>query len=337
MMDTFLSHVENYDSPLPTFFEMFMQERILHGLKPAAQHIVTVLCDRWPFLVGLLSNFDEIYALASVLVEGHHLHKHDGLLSEHLYGMRRAKLDHQTGRMLPLKQWDRGVALLLAVLVPYLKAKLDKICRKLQEESNEDPRFNENQNRFARVKRFYLSAYPIFHAAYEGSFFVYQWMYLIGGTPYFSPMLRISDQVVRHLTAADMMAAQSEPGGAVSTMADRVVRWGRVGLVAGLIAFKLLEWWHRGVQSGDLGVARGPTYIPPPPLPIKPSSRGIPLYRDKSLCPICRQPRKTPALAASGYVFCYNCIVEYLRNHGVCPVTLFPCNEQQLRKLYESS
>ncbi|PHJ17575.1 pex2 pex12 amino terminal region protein [Cystoisospora suis] len=62
---------------------------------------------------------------------------------------------------------------------------------------------------------------------------------------------------------------------------------------------------------------------------------GILLPQDESLCPLCRKPRSNPACIPSGYVFCYRCIVMYVRSHGYCPVTKLRVLEPHIRRIYE--
>jgi len=54
-----------------------------------------------------------------------------------------------------------------------------------------------------------------------------------------------------------------------------------------------------------------------------------------ALCPICHRRRENEtALSVSGFVFCYKCIMSYLKTHGVCPVTKLPANSNNLVRLY---
>ncbi len=102
-------------------------------------------------------------------------------------------------------------------------------------------------------------------------------------------------------------------------------------------------------RGGNMTPNIGDTIAIPPPLPppildqmsisenadanamVKPT-------RDRSLCPICLQKRLNPTASSSGYVFCYKCIVLYIREHGErCPITGLRCKETQLIRLFEPS
>ncbi|KAL9185255.1 hypothetical protein ACHAXT_003032 [Thalassiosira profunda] len=75
--------------------------------------------------------------------------------------------------------------------------------------------------------------------------------------------------------------------------------------------------------------------IPPPPVPptLLDEDKEI---SDNWSCPICKEPRINPAASASGYVFCYKCLVSHLRRVGhYCPVTGVPCAEDKVVRLYE--
>jgi peroxin-12 len=53
-------------------------------------------------------------------------------------------------------------------------------------------------------------------------------------------------------------------------------------------------------------------------------------------CPLCHaRPRVQPAASSSGFVFCYKCILSYVRRHATCPVTKQPCSESRIVRLYE--
>eukprot|EP01121_Diplochlamys_sp_Union-15-3_P021988 TRINITY_DN9223_c0_g1_i1.p1 TRINITY_DN9223_c0_g1~~TRINITY_DN9223_c0_g1_i1.p1 ORF type:complete len:174 (-),score=16.57 TRINITY_DN9223_c0_g1_i1:79-600(-) len=94
--------------------------------------------------------------------------------------------------------------------------------------------------------------------------------------------------------------------------------------------FKFLEWWYteNRVVSPNMP-------LPPPPEPPKRALGGIAIPSDKSLCPICEKKRNNPAMASSGFVYCYPCILQWVETHGNCPITHIPCTPEQLRRIFD--
>jgi peroxin-12 len=71
---------------------------------------------------------------------------------------------------------------------------------------------------------------------------------------------------------------------------------------------------------------------PPPPAPSLPNEDSIPIGG----CPLCRQSsRRKPTASSSGYVFCFACILDYVKQHHRCPVTGARCQDSDLVRLYE--
>jgi Pex2 / Pex12 amino terminal region len=79
--------------------------------------------------------------------------------------------------------------------------------------------------------------------------------------------------------------------------------------------------------------------IPPPPPPRTPArqtSKVTTTRRYPDQCPLCHaRPRVQPAASSSGFVFCYKCILSYVRRHATCPMTQQPCSESRIVRLYE--
>lgn len=51
------------------------------------------------------------------------------------------------------------------------------------------------------------------------------------------------------------------------------------------------------------------------------------------ICAICMAPIRNATAVPSGYVFCYQCAVEWVEKEGRCPATLMPLQAWQLRKV----
>ena len=173
-----------------------------------------------------------------LLLERHYLGKADALLSETLYGFRRALFSARGGgeaAMAPLAAADRRRALLLTVFAPYVKAKLDALYahwsaslpsreeRQQQrrrrrrrrrgsrqgqegEEDDEEEEEDEEEDVSTKLRRAFVAMYPVLHVGYEGSFFAYQWAYLLGHTKHYSPLLHLAGQALRRVTREDLVS-----------------------------------------------------------------------------------------------------------------------------------
>ena len=82
-----------------------------------------------------------------------------------------------------------------------------------------------------------------------------------------------------------------------------------------IYAFQLYQWFRS--NSKLLQSTIDPQTVRPPDYSVA----GLPA--DPRLCPICRNVRRNPAaLVSTGNVFCYVCIIRWLREKGhICPVT----------------
>ena len=79
------------------------------------------------------------------------------------------------------------------------------------------------------------------------------------------------------------------------------------------------------------------------PVPSPPSTKTkLNKHEEKSeslmRCPVCRTKRKNETLVPiSGYVYCYKCIVSYLRRDETkdsCPMTGLPVTEDSLIRIF---
>ncbi len=284
---------------------------------------------------------------------------------------------------------DKVVAVLLAVLLPYAKRKLDKLRQKWSESelsyfsergggslldgANDEERLRLQDNLQRKAHQALMLVYPLVNVLYEGSFFCFQWLYLYRKTVYFDPTLAMASQVVRRMTrqefelerknvalertkrdnnnensanSIDNNHSSSIGGVGEDKNCQKSVRYGQWVLIAVVLAFKAVEWWvaadeeDQGRRGRYLGRYRSPSMsnrlTPSPPEQPIPSQRGISVPEKHNVCPLCGNIRKNPViLRVSGFVFCYRCALEHLRSVGKCPITLLPCEEGDLCKIYD--
>ncbi|KAI9592004.1 Pex12 amino terminal region-domain-containing protein [Syncephalis fuscata] len=205
-----------------------------------------------------------------------------------------------------------------------------------------------------RCTRLFRVIYPWMNAVYHGATLGYQVAYLYDFTRFYSPWLHLQGIEIQRMTMDDYrqfyhkqeeaaeqfrQARLASNGLSITVLRrwlflalSRGLDWLKVILPMGMFFFKFLEWWY----ASDYHKRAQQRPIPPPPEPIKPSPKGLPLPVDPELCPICLKMRTNPAALPTGYAYCYPCIFHAVEESGHCPVTLVPVELEQIRKLYTS-
>ncbi|MCO5568226.1 hypothetical protein L7F22_021922 [Adiantum nelumboides] len=220
--------------------------------------------------------------------------------------------------------------------------------------------FNQNNTQANslrdKLKASLLKFYPWIHATQEGLSFAYQLLYLLDATHFYTPALQIMGLHVCRASGQELMDASSQIAERRNREFERLrgprlaqafqraalktiynaLDFAQTGLIASVFLFKMMEWWY---QSAEERVSAPTIYPAPPPPPApKAAEKGVPLPKDKRVCPLCMKKRTNPALvASSGFVFCYPCIFSYVSQYNRCPVTLIPAASNQLRRLFYDS
>ncbi|XP_018013662.1 peroxisome assembly protein 12, partial [Hyalella azteca] len=98
-------------------------------------------------------------------------------------------------------------------------------------------------------------------------------------------------------------------------------------LAAFLLQF--LETWYSSDRSSGASMApQHESRVPPFP-------HEAPAGGPDPRCPVCHGEIKQPtALAVSGLVFCYACVLPHVRRWRTCPVTGYPASTRQLVRVY---
>lgn len=114
-------------------------------------------------------------------------------------------------------------------------------------------------------------------------------------------------------------------------------------LPASIFLLRFLEWYNANRNPDDDNDSLKKFTIPPAPKIAKSKFDEEfdeeNKHHDSSICRICNQKLHNPGAIETGYVFCYKCIYEYLRDQskeegGVCPVTgrkLLGCSWSEIR------
>eukprot|EP01065_Artemidia_motanka_P006581 TRINITY_DN13223_c0_g1_i1.p2 TRINITY_DN13223_c0_g1~~TRINITY_DN13223_c0_g1_i1.p2 ORF type:complete len:360 (+),score=111.43 TRINITY_DN13223_c0_g1_i1:62-1141(+) len=359
-MDVLLGQF-NLDSPLPTFFEVRAQEETQPMLKSAFRYALTVTAQRSPRLLAVLPYVDEIFTLIWAAVDARCLALVNSTFGEHFYGMTRVVLgpggnspgpqeegaetpedagfgsarSHQSdqlGPFLPLSRRDRLFSVLVSVVVPYLRGRLSQLLQRLKDEGQTEEQARRRwEDQYPRLgplirasRKAFVVGYPWVNAAYEAATFIY-WLRYLFESCWWSPWNHSRRILLKRMDYQDYVASSQH----------RFVEGIRYGLFGLVVVFKLLEWWHSTEslrQQLEEGAGRP---IPAPPEPEK--AVDLTGLRE-SQCPQCRQRTTNPTLnAASGHVYCYPCVHQYVEAHGKDPVTQIRSSLDHLRRIYETA
>jgi hypothetical protein len=112
------------------------------------------------------------------------------------------------------------------------------------------------------VAEHFIRWYPSCSALYEGVALVFNMLYMFGHARYFSPSLALQGLVVRRLTAREIQGPvvrgrlgnsyvpESRPAlAAISSGADAVLSAAKYAFVAGIFAFRFLEYYYAAEVS----------------------------------------------------------------------------------------
>jgi peroxin-12 len=281
----------------PSFFELYASERLTSTLRPALRFVLEVLSMRHPSLMALAARSDEIFAVSSTVLELSQLAKHSATIAESFYGLRRSPsfsiphaLDSSKQRLSAVQV---AASVFASVIFPFVKLKLDEmfaaqsggVLRDLFQSSGPGSlRFNQRSPRpgaatlserrprtlreFASLVRAlaaslqanqrFVDWYPLCSALYEGIPLIFNILYMLGRTQYFSPGLALQGLVVRRLTGHEMQA-QTTVGhdglrpahrkgpaltSALASGTDAILSCAKYAFITGIFAFRFLEYYY---------------------------------------------------------------------------------------------
>jgi peroxin-12 len=306
----------------PSFFELYASERLTSTLRPALRFVLEVLSMRHPSLMTLAARSDELFAVSSTVLELSQLAKYSATMAESFYGLRRSPSFSVSQALDLSKQRLSAVqvtaSVVLSVMFPLGKSKLDElfaaqsggVLRDLFQpsgvgslrnhrlsprpgEANLSGRRPQTLREFARLLRAlaarlqasqrFVDWYPLCSALYEGIPLIFNVLYMLGRTRYFSPSLALQGLVVRRLTGREMQAQtavrhnglgrEHRKGPALTSAlasgTDSILSCAKYAFIAGIFAFRFLEYYYAAEVRHELGTAFGncfllPLYLPNP-------------------------------------------------------------------------
>ncbi|XP_068141532.1 peroxisome assembly protein 12 [Drosophila tropicalis] len=287
---------------VPSIFEISAAETLDNLIYPALSKIFDYFGLRLDFkLWGSFRLKEELSPLLTWLLQLVYLRNRASSFGESFYGLQRT--DTKTGELLTRRQQWTSATLL--TILPYVERKLR------QRSAHQDDTYKWEEY-----------AINLFHA-YNASKAVHTFLYLIKQARSHSPIFRAMKLTLRY---------PSEP--------PKEDQWTYIFLkMLEVLAFFLqfIQWWYSNDQRRKVGGS-----LQNPEAKSLDSDGNLPDEVKQSLpkrgeCPVCLLPFQTPtACSVSGYVYCWKCIINHLKEHGACPVTNYPISLDDLVRIYET-
>ncbi|CAF0707664.1 unnamed protein product [Brachionus calyciflorus] len=326
----------------PSIFDIIAQENMHSLFRLSFNHFLKWISVKSLLLQKLKKYSDEIYLLLHSAMEFLYLKTYDGLFSEHFYNLKRDCLNNK----------KRVLSILLSIIIPYLKAKLDNFYEELEKNLDtqvESSTSNQDSKIFkllSLIKKLILKYYPYFHLIWSTIFWLYRFRFMIKSSDFHSPLLSLIGVKLIY----DINQKNERPNSVLKTLLSTFNNC----LSNTLYFIQFLKWYQdyrdnqtysneidlftMPLKNGEIDDDGDDNLVPPPILPEKISqNKFFKNLNNQSLCPLCTKKRSNDCvLGVSGFVFCYPCIFKFIRAHNRCPLTNYPCTTKDIIRIYNS-
>jgi len=327
----------------PSIFDVLSQESLISSLKPAMGHVVKYLASSNPKRFAMAYRYyDELYALFDLWLQNHYLKCYGASFSENFYSMKR--IVNGTGQS-PTNGMERFRSLFVLVVLPYIRAKLDKLFERLSLKFRGRNKQN-GESMSDRVARTFLAVYPWIQTVLNMWTLALQLGYVLSRTSIHSPFLKFAGVHLERLSPEDL----ARFGDNVPLHLQNTGFFSRLwrlfvslpGVISrlfgyGLFFVQFLDFWYNsGLNEPLKSSSSSMVKIPPAPHPLLRESSVLLLETNK--CPLCLRHRQNDTvLSVSGYVFCFNCISTFVKREHRCPVTSLPAKPDHLIRIFSSA
>ncbi|XP_053206187.1 peroxisome assembly protein 12-A-like [Panonychus citri] len=305
---------------LPSIYEVFAEDSLSRSLRTGIKYLSQVLASNYPGRFRLLYQyFDEAYLLYDIIVEGLHLRSFNGSFSEYFYHLKRIKSDANCISE-KLSTRDVVTSLLVMASFSYVKAKLDKIHDELARLHFEGG-ITRDGDPFAYH---FVNNYPYIKALWEVSCLVYQIKYAVGKSSTHNPLYHLLGLRLIRADSKDLQGWRSNLSSFILPLTKGI----GIFLTSSAMLIQFLDFWYSRENSRSTF-----SNLKIPPAPKKRDLLNCP----PNYCPVCSQPRRNEALLkTSGFLFCQQCLIDYVEKNEKCPITGYPTNLSQIVLIYQS-
>nr|SVE90675.1 EOG090X0AIN [Daphnia sinensis] len=303
------------DSSRPSIFELVAQEGLNQALRGSIKFFFRVCANNYPETFGVTFRWaNEIQLIFDCLLQSYYLRNHGLLFSilnnlkiiiePFLIGASFAEnfygLERVTKNDGRLNGRAKMCSLVSLSVLPYALSKLDAYFSKRQPSNQQHPVMSFSSIRF------------IYDLIVLINWMLYTW----GKSVTHSPVLHLLGVKLKH------GGENSSPGISLTKIIE---------MSAFFIQF--LEWWFTNQSSQAKSMLSLP--IPPPPHSVVQNQNSKPRM---GACPLCLQQWKNECvLRVSGYVFCYRCILPYLKENSKCPISKLPATPNDLIRIFANA
>ncbi|EFX83681.1 hypothetical protein DAPPUDRAFT_301589 [Daphnia pulex] len=285
------------DSSRPSIFELVAQEGLNQALRGTIKFVFRVCANHYPETFGLSFRWANEIQLLFDCFLQNYYLRNYGASFSENF----YGLERVTKEDCTLNGKGSLHSLISLTILPYALSKLDAYFSERQQHNDQQrPVLNFSSIRF------------IYDLIVLVNWMLYTW----GKSVTHSPILHLLGLKLKH--GGD----NSSPGISLTKIIE---------LSAFFIQF--LEWWFTNQSSQAKSMLSLP--IPPPPHSIVQNQHSKPRI---GVCPLCQQQWKNECvLRVSGYVYCYRCILPYLKENNKCPISKLPASPNDLIRIFANA
>ncbi|XP_045606855.2 peroxisome assembly protein 12 isoform X1 [Procambarus clarkii] len=341
-MAEFGAHITITARNRPSIFDVVAQDGLMSTLQPAVKHVLKVIAESNPEKYGwCLKYSSELFVAFNLVIQHHYLSNYGASFAENFYDLKRVPL--KTERHLkPLTLSNTAYLKSLSTIVafPYFLSQMDSIYQDVQDK-DADGRLSD-KGWINDLQKLLLKLWPFVHFSWELLTLTFYIRYLIGKSRFHSPLLLLCGVRLENLDKEDYEIIDMRTEKLLSFRSIRGLQdlgqWliERIGsslmnsLEVGAFFLQFLDWFYSSSNTPRSLITQP---IPPPPQTVGVQRIG---GLKTENCPICLKTRRQDTvLSVSGYVFCYSCILPFVRREGKCPVTDYPASTTQLIRIYQ--
>jgi len=317
---------------------------------------------------SLVDQFEEFYSILMGVLQWKCLQNSQSSLVESFYGLKRVS-DSAAGGGITTTQKAASLAYLIVLprIMTYLRD-ASKIIRErarnsiinapntldeldgLERDAPSDDLPPTIEDRvyatFNRIREsctlFLANAFPFVEFTGDIAVIAFQLMYLCDRSVHHHPLFALLGMKLEKQRRARTSATAGTVGAVQPASAENAYsNWPVVIVLSLVLAVRAAEYLrsnNNALEASSLSTRLAvPLPTPPVPQPAKIGRGCVVPPMDASLCALCAKTRTNACASNSGYVFCYMCILPYVREHSACPVTGLYCSERDIIRLFEES